>query len=98
MNRVIVYKETEDDWSPSYWRTTRLYPDSGSAIVELSLFPLTNEGNDPILWRVAAWGGDDCGIDKDFGTAEEARTAFYELVNLPVINKQTLLDRGFEYF
>lgn len=50
------------------------------------------------FWKITCWGNDDYGIFKDFYSSKEAMDTFFELENLPKVNKKYLFDRGFEVF
>ena len=88
---VIVYKLTTDDWCPSYTLSLGV---SWGKVVPVVLCVVGNPGTSQ-GWRVAVWGADDCGMEKDFTTREEARTCFFAVVELPDVTMKILREMGF---
>jgi hypothetical protein len=88
------YKETDDDWAPSYILSTKNYPNRGPKLVKISFSQLSTK-----QWRVCVWGGDDLGMEKDFPESEkdEACDLFTHLISLDKVNIQGLLGLKFEY-
>jgi hypothetical protein len=79
IGRGYTFRPTTDDWSPTY-------PDGTVAMS--SVIPLRNG-----QFRIAVWGGDDDGFERDFDTEPEARRT---LAALPaIITKTDLKARGF---
>lgn len=95
MQRIEVYKETFDDWCPSYIRSTANYPNDGPKLVQISFMVLPF--SDPKQWRVCAWGGDDLGMERDFDTYTAALHIFMKIVSENNISKKFLEDEGFVY-
>ncbi len=89
MNNVEVYKITNDEWYPSF----KL--DDGIMLVRVSFLELPTFNNEIKLWRVCAWGNDDCGVEKDFESETEAWVCFLEIIGLQAVNSDALFSRGF---
>jgi hypothetical protein len=86
--RTTVYKETTDDWYPSYKCHNML-------LVRVSL---TQTGPTPPVdgeWRVCVWGADDCGMEKDFDDITVAAQCFLDVISLEFVNMKDLTDMGF---
>ncbi len=91
--RTSFFKETEDDWYGNY----KIADDArhvDKKYVEVKLLSL---GPSHTEFRVCVWGNDDCGMERDFKTLSEAITHFNSLAHLARINKQDLLDLGYDY-
>lgn len=73
MKRQNVFKLTNDDWYPNYENNT----------VRLQYIGLLSDGK----YRVAVWGNDDFGFEKDFDTESEAISMFRQLEKYPLITK-----------
>ena len=80
--RIVTYKYTGDDFHPNYKQDT----------VQLILLNLTNGQH-----RVAVWGADDCGYEKDFDSLIDARNMYFELVLLDEVNKDILKLYDFKH-
>lgn len=81
--RVEVYKETTDDFYPNF-----ILGDKGSnkkQMVRISLSLLSTK-----QYRVAVWGSDDFGMDKDFDNHRSAWDLFYSIVGTS--NPVTIFD------
>lgn len=84
-----VFKNTSDDWYPSY-----LLNDD-TKLVKVSF---TQTGLNPPIngkWRVCVWGADDCGMEKDFTSEQEALFCFLDLIALSNITFEELSTREF---
>lgn len=84
MERVEILKKTNDDWHPN------LNKDE----CKLMYIGKLHQG----LYRVAVWGNDDFGIDKDFQSEKEAIKVFDQLKQKQKINHQDLYSLGFSNF
>ncbi len=81
-----TYYPATDDW----------YPNFPNELVKVSMHELPFPSNEKEIWRVSVFGADDCGMNKDFSTREDA---YICLKSLPVIiSMQDLLERGFDWF
>jgi len=91
-----VYKRTSDDWYPSYTLTQRVRSGEPLKLVEVKF---TQTGPDPKSgngeWRVCVWGGDDCGMERDFADENEARAIFHEVIYLDDVTMAALRKYGF---
>ena len=86
--RITVYKETTDDWYPSY----------KCSDMQLVSVTLCQTGPYPPIngeWRVCVWGADDCGKERDFDLYDAAVQCFHDVINMPFVNMKELKDRGF---
>lgn len=81
---VTIFKNTDDDWHGNY-------PNNQ---VKLQYIGKLTDGK----FRVAVWGNDDFGIDKDFNKEQDAVTVFSELTLKDKINHKDLYDLGFANF
>lgn len=79
------YKPTMDDWCPSY-------NINGLDAVKVMFIILIDGG-----YRVAVWGRDDYGMEKDFdkNSYEDARWTFDRLVSEDYVNQNFLTEFGF---
>lgn len=71
MNKVRVFKQTSDDWFPSY------QIDDNLNLVQVSFIPF-----DDNTYSVCACGGDDFGLEKDFVNEKEAWQCFIEIIGM----------------
>lgn len=90
--KYTAYVKAHDEWHPSYV----LSVDQGHRIsymvrVSLLQLPTTDE------YRVAVWGADDDGMERDFSRHEDQDAAllFMELLRQPVLTKDYLKSKGF---
>lgn len=93
--RVDVFKRTSDDWCPSYELSQWNNGVERQKLVEVSF---TQTGPTPPTdgeWRVCAWGGDDCGMERDFTDEKTAWCCFLEVIGLEDVTMATLKERGF---
>lgn len=81
MKQTKIYKKTNDDWYPNV--------NTNEVILEYIGKLISNK------FRVACWGNDDFGIEKDFETEIEAINVFKKLKLKKVINHQDLYNLGF---
>lgn len=87
---VKVFKSTSESWFPSYTI------DGGKSLLVEVRF--TQTGPHPPAdgdWRVCVWGGDDCGMERDFSNEEEAWNCFLQVIGLQDVTRAALKDRGF---
>lgn len=91
LEKIRVYKRTIDDWYPSYRIETMAT--TPRLIVEVSFLEFPNNAG----WRVCAWGGDDCGLEKDFKREQRdaAWATFVEVISQKTVEKWWLKDKGF---
>lgn len=92
MKRITVFKETTDNWFPSY-------KVEGRAYLQLVTVELTQTGPDPNAgngeWRVCVWGGDDCGMERDFDDLSQATDMFYQVIGWESVDVSELTQHGF---
>lgn len=82
--RKTLMKFSSDDWYPSY--------DDGMVEVGLvSLFPVDEHPR----FRVWIWGADDCGMERDFHTKEEAEIVFENICKMDDVTRKALKTIGF---
>ena len=84
MERTEIYKKTNDEWYGNY----------NTDEVRLIYVGRLSDGK----FRVACWGNDDFGIDKDFVNESDAISVFELLKSRDFINHQDLYDLGFTRF
>ena len=84
MKRTEILKHTNDDWYGNYENNK----------CKLCYIGLLSDGT----FRVAVWGNDDFGIDKDLKTETEAIEMFNMLKEYKTINHEDLYDLGFTCF
>ena len=95
---VRVFKNTSDQWYPSYYLGNwynGVQP-GGSMVVEVS-FLQTGPADTKSDWRVCVWGADDCGMEKDFDQTKEAEAwlCFLEVIGLEDVTRTKLMELGF---
>ena len=77
------YVPTKDDWHPTCG--------GGFVMVRfLQLLPDPKAG-----YRIAVWGGDDFGLEKDLTSFDSASALYKELTEEENLTVQSLLDKGF---
>lgn len=87
---------TSEDWAPSY----------PNGYLEASLTLNHGAGNnnkiDGQVWhRVAVWGADDFGMNKDFvgeDSSQQAIKCYHAVLQLKNVTRDGLFSLGFEYF
>ena len=84
--KVTIFKETTDDWHPSFFLNDWY---KGTKLVRASFLGLADGS-----WRVCVWGADDCGMEKDSESKEVAWNAFLAIVKLEYVNKDILKTMG----
>ena len=88
--KVEVFKGTSENWFPSYKM------DGGKKLLVKVCF--TQTGPNPPThgdWRVCVWGGDDCGMERDFSNEAEAWNCFLQVIGLEDVTRAALRGRGF---
>lgn len=87
---VIVYKETQEDWFPSY-----MLDDTDTMMVRVSF--LGNISDDPAnpIWRTCVWGDDDMGMEFDCNNERECWNKFQMVIVQPYVNRDYLKSAGF---
>jgi hypothetical protein len=87
MQKRICMIKTPDDWSPNY-------PNNE---VELKVYMLRRK---PLTYRVAVWGMDDTGMDKDFicPNPKDAIKLYEKIKKKGSVSKAELLELGVNYF
>lgn len=95
-DRVSVYKETLDNWCPSYILSTKNYPNNGPLLVKVSWIKLPFY-KEKQLWRVCIWGGDDLGMEIDFEEESSSLDIFIKVISEPTISFDCLKRLGFVY-
>lgn len=82
MQDITIYKETHDNWCPSF----ALYNEAIS-LVELSFYKLYKDlESEPDAFGVSVSGVDDLFIEMQFLSELDAWQAFVTLLCLPVLN------------
>ena len=84
MEREDILKKTKDDWYPN-WNHNQC---------KLIYVGELSDGK----FRVACWGKDDFGIDKDFDNEKDAVEIYNKLKDYDFVNHQDLYDLGFANF
>lgn len=75
---ISCYMDTTKKWYPEFVTT------EGVSLVNASLLYDPACEGDPDMWRVALWGGDDMGVEKEFYSYQEAIDEFIRLMRGPV--------------
>lgn len=88
MEKIEVYKTTEENWSPSY----KLLYSHPTFLVRCFIIQL-QDGQ----WRVAVWGADDFGMERDFleENKSEAGAVFMTVISQKSITLEFLKSLGF---
>jgi len=86
---IEAYKPTHDDWYGNY--------KVQSQDLELVNVGFTQTGPTGAKsdWRVAVWGTDDCGMEKDFADEAAALNMFYQIIGWDYVDRDHLLQNGF---
>jgi hypothetical protein len=80
--RIDIFKNTSDDFAPNFDNDT----------VQLSFIPIVDGS-----YRVAVWGNDDCGFERNFKSKKNAFKLFEELKSVDDITYQLLKRMGFRH-
>lgn len=83
MERITVFKETDEDWYPSYLCDNRKMV----RVIFLKLF--TGQ------YRVAVWGDDDFGMERDLDDFSDAWDDFERVISAPLVKRDFLTKLGF---
>lgn len=84
---IRVYKETSEDWSPSYELI------NGTKLVEVGFhYPLVTNTS----YMVSVWGSDDCGMELQFTHRDEAMSCFITVVSMTSVTWDELEKLGFK--
>lgn len=102
--KIEVYKQTEDEWYPSYWSE-----ELANMVRVVYLDFIDHSG-----YRVAVWGADDCGMEKDFLYSKldiemstshrnfinstvllDSHHCFMKVISQEFVNKKWLKEQGF---
>lgn len=97
--RCDIFKVTTDDWYPAF-KLADWYKGTKPNETMLVQVSFTQTGPNPPIngeWRVCVWGGDDCGMERDFTNEKEAWCCFLEVIGLDDVNMAALKKRGFTY-
>lgn len=82
---ITAYKLTKENWFPSYDA-----PDDQAYLLKVSLMALSDG-----LFRVCVWGADDYGMEKDQESLKKAIVLYINLMLLPYIKRNDLVEMGF---
>jgi hypothetical protein len=85
MKPVDVFKETDDEWYPSF------NLENETQLVRVSFTQTTSSKK----WRVCAWGNDDCGLEADFDNETVAWNTFLQVILSEKVNMDMLISMGF---
>lgn len=91
MNKICVYKETSEDWYPSF-------ETNGKSTVEVSIFKIRwplNAVEVKRSYRVAVWGMDDFGMYYDTEVRGIAVNTFRQVTVMKDVTKAALKELGF---
>lgn len=88
--RVEVYKQTSDDWYPSY--QLEGVAEHYKNLVRVSFLSI-RDGS----WRVCCWGADDFGMERDFKEEYDAWNIFLLVIKLEDVTFNKLKELGFYY-
>lgn len=86
---VSVFKETEDNWYPSF----EIKGDARyKYLVEVSYLELSDG-----MWRVCVWGQDDMGMERDFEPYERMKAweVFISIIEQHYVSYNFIKDLGF---
>lgn len=92
MKKYTVYKETSDDWCPSYELSTHFQTDIKS-MAQVNFGGLSDG-----MYRVSVWGADDIGMNIDFKSDFNALSMFLKVLQLDDITMDKLTELGFKQF
>lgn len=93
--RVDVFKRTSDDWFPSYSLQQWNKGVESQMLVEVTFCTTGPKPPHNGDWRVCAWGGDDCGMEKDFKDETLAWNCFLQVIGMEEVTMKALEDMGF---
>jgi hypothetical protein len=68
-----VFKQTKENWHPSYKLDGWYHGSQETYLVEVSLLKLGAYDSKPPQWRVCVWGGDDFGMERDYNYEDKAQ-------------------------
>ena len=93
MDKITVYKETQDNWYPVYrvkgWNNN----------LNLVCVSFTQTGPNPAngdgQWRVCVWGEDDFGMERDYDDKSACLCMFHKVIGWKYVNQDKLNDHGF---
>ena len=96
---INVFKRTDDSLYPSY----QLYSGNGDddetrnmMLVEVTFMKLADDQiADDKCWRVCVWGDDDCGMEKDYISYNNAWDDFVAILQMEMVNMEKLRELGF---
>lgn len=97
IERIDVLKKTNDDWYPCikvYNPNTK--PKDYESYVRVSFLELQPINEHSYKWRVCVWGNDDCGMERDYMSKQEALQAFIDIISWGSVDMEPLnLKHGF---
>lgn len=91
VERVSVFKYTEDDWYPPFY--LRHNAEETYKLVEVSLLEYSTKLG---TFCVCAWGEDDFGLEKEFSNLEEAKQVFEDIISQKLVSTEYLRNLGFQ--
>ena len=89
-DRVELFKETDDNWYPSY--TLEGFKQK---LVQVAFHGNISPPNEPKVYRVSVWGADDIGMEYDCSRAGESWSMFVRVINMKKVNVAELKQMGF---
>ena len=89
MKHISVYKDTEEDFCPSYLMS------DGSKLVLILFIPPGPTSSSSIDYLISVCGDDDYSLDKRFESEKKAWCCFLEIVGQETITKDYLVEIGF---
>jgi hypothetical protein len=97
MDKVEVFKPTQDDWSGSYRFDGRYEGDENQMLVAVMFLGniCASELTKAPVWRTSVWGNDDYGMEYDCDNETEAWTMFLQVIKMEFVNKEALRKLGY---
>lgn len=89
MKRIEVFKETQDDWYPSY------YLKQGNMLVSIMYHGNISHPGIAAVYRTSVWGNDDCGMEYDSTNEAECWNVFLQVIGMNYVNRADLYALGF---
>jgi len=90
-NKIVVYKDTKDNWYPPYYR--KGFEENIPMVCVIYHHKIDTE--EPYAYRTSVWGADDLGMGFDSASEGTAYQKFIEVISLPTVNIEDLKMLGF---
>lgn len=91
----VVYKETKEDWHPSFQLCTKNFHNDTTKLVRLHFFAYISKK--PFLYRICVTGADDTRMELDTKDLQRAKNTWAVLLKATDVSRLLCTSIGFKF-